>query len=440
MLLVREWYDTGNLSPQQLDERRRHQETLLRIQEEKRRRKAFDKEKAGKEQETEKRHETDVSPRKQKDRERAALRRENATDEDRGKEKERAALRRENATDLDRGKEKERAALRRENTTNEDRGKENTRAKNKRINASPEKKNEAQQNQKRRRSEPEVKENAKRRRKERAEEEFLSEEEKKKLSEDFAGRLKPISPEVLQEVHAATTSALTEGLEGAVCAVCDRRHNKRLIKNISITPDDKFVKLCIKKLYPRQDYHQGLLAEYRIDHPLLLKVLLSPRGYDSNLQSLGICKECRSALSKKKAKGVPPKFSIANGFAIGLLPEKLWDKATPIDFRLTAKKTLAASRLLISGGPHGHLKGHVTIFDNNMTTAAEVLPRLFNVGDTPEELYVVFAGTNADRDRLLCLRRNLCDMNTTLDLLAAYRYRRTDYQSVREFSCFSSIL
>lgn len=193
------------------------------------------------------------------------------------------------------------------------------------------------------------------------------------------------------------------------------------------------IQLCIKKLYPREEYHVDLLSQYSIDHRLLSSIFLSPRGFNSEANTIAICNQCSSAMRKKSAKDVPPKFAIANGFAVGLLPQHLWDKCTPVHFRVTAKKTLAASRLVISGGPHGHLNGHVSIFDNKMSTAAEKLPRLFN-GNYPEELYVVFAGSNADRAKLLALRRNLCDSETCLQLLDTYRSRRPDYTEVRLFS------
>ena len=68
----------------------------------------------------------------------------------------------------------------------------------------------------------------------------------------------------------------------------------------------------------RKEYYVGDTFEKCKD------LLLSPRGVSrgGNGIKLSICSTCFSSLWEQRFSG-PPKFSIANGFAIGQLPEKL---------------------------------------------------------------------------------------------------------------------
>jgi hypothetical protein len=68
-----------------------------------------------------------------------------------------------------------------------------------------------------------------------------------------------------------------------------------------------------------------LVNQYQVENQDLKHLLLSPRAKFSNDTGYTCCNSCYTSLcgAKKKEVKSPPKKAIANGFAIGHVPEKL---------------------------------------------------------------------------------------------------------------------
>jgi hypothetical protein len=265
---------------------------------------------------------------------------------------------------------------------------------------------------------------------------YLSTQEIQDLRERIStGNFSHTSIDLIQAVHHEVSNEYAMGMDHFVCAVCDRLVGRNLIRHIPIQSNQPFIKSIQGKLTATNEYHPDLLSQYSISHPLLEGLLLSPDGV--NFDSLGrtaitlnSCHECQQSIMNKKTD-LPPRFSIANGFAIGKLPQSLWDQSTHVEFRCTSLITVAASRLVISGGPHGQLRGHVHLYDNNATTVCQKLPRLFNSG-TDGIFHVVFASSYVDRPKLLQLTKHLTNLARMRELLGYYfkwnpLYRKVHY-------------
>lgn len=259
---------------------------------------------------------------------------------------------------------------------------------------------------------------------------YLSASEIVEMREDSIGRLRTMSKEDLEDLHKATATEFSIEMNQLACAVCDRFHSHKITNKIQIHKSNKIIVSIQKRCVQIEELHDDLVRQYSIPSPLFEGLLLSPRGHvlspDKSLEFLHVCQECHNSL-KKKTKNVgnvkPPKFAICNGFAIGILPDEIWNNATHVHYRLVSQTTLNAMRVVISAGPHATLKGHCILYDNGLTSPAEKLPRLFNcmglenVGD----FHVVYASNLADRDRLLSLNSQLASYPMLVKLLDIYR-------------------
>ena len=93
-----------------------------------------------------------------------------------------------------------------------------------------------------------------------------------------------------------------------------------------------------------------------------LHVLKTKNGLRENKYSC--CDSChRSFLSKNELS--PPKFSIANGFSIGHLPEEFSHVSDIVASMLSPVRPFAYI-LTFQGGQSNSLKGKFTFFDNNV--------------------------------------------------------------------------
>ncbi len=260
---------------------------------------------------------------------------------------------------------------------------------------------------------------------------YLTAAEISEKREDSMGRLQTMSKEDLEALHNATATEFSIEMNQLACAVCDRFHSHKITNEIPIMKSNKIIVSIQKRCVQIEELHEDLVLQYSIPNPLLEGLLLSPRGHffspDKSLDEfLHVCQECHKSL-KRKTKNVgdvkPPKFAICNGFAVGTLPDEIWNYATHVHYRLVSQTTLNAMRLVISAGPHATLKGHCILYDNGLTSPAEKLPRLFNcmgkenVGD----FHVVYASNLADRDRLLSLNSQLASYPMLVKLLDIYR-------------------
>lgn len=233
-----------------------------------------------------------------------------------------------------------------------------------------------------------------------------------------------MTPEILKEIHKNVNLAISGGFDQISCACCDKFHSKKESKKQSLKKVDRIITALQTRCKHGGDLHPELEKQYSVNHPLLVDILLSPRGYikEGEVSWLQICLPCYKSL-KKKNNVKPPKFAIANGYAIGVLPESITRVATPIEYRLVSPCTLSAMRIVVTPGPHGTLKGHCILYDNGVISAASKLPQLFNELDQENvgNFHVVFASSLEDRKRLLSLNKQMVKYPTLLCLLDTFR-------------------
>jgi len=272
---------------------------------------------------------------------------------------------------------------------------------------------------------------------------FLTPKEIEDIRTEVSLGPKRPSAKLLREIHGEVQEALKEKMAQESCSVCDRFMPALSTKKIPIDEQNRIICAMQSRLRHNGDLHPELLNQYSIDDILLKDLLLSPRGViikelaeslhgvntTVRKKLLNVCHECLKALKNKKE--TPPKWAIANGFYTGLLPEKLWNAAAKkghCEFRMTSLSTMSAVRIVVHDA-HGHLAGHALLYDNNVTTPASKLPRVFNK-DGEAEMFVVFASSLQDRQRLRQLQRHLADYTLMMKLLDHYRAWNPSYAHV----------
>ena len=137
-----------------------------------------------------------------------------------------------------------------------------------------------------------------------------------------------------------------------------------------------------------------LRKQYRVNNMLLVNMLLSPRATTRDFDDKGTCysgcETCTSAMTEAKKDSKPPKFSIANGWAIGHLPEE-FDNVSDVVALLIAPVRPFAYILSFKGGSSKKLKGTFTFYENHVcqtnTIMEDLQKRLEN-----QSIYCVMCG------------------------------------------------
>ena len=107
--------------------------------------------------------------------------------------------------------------------------------------------------------------------------------------------------------------------QASVCVICDE----------FIIGTSPFVWLPKTKLLKHKtrlsnpDICESLKKCYQVDDDELRDILLSPRAKCTINREYSCCSSCNDALRESRVNNSPPKFAIANGWAIGTLPEDI---------------------------------------------------------------------------------------------------------------------
>ena len=146
-------------------------------------------------------------------------------------------------------------------------------------------------------------------------------------------------------------------------------------------------------------------------------LLLSKRS-KRNKKGYMCCSSCHtSLLNNKNVKG-PPRYSIANGFLIGHIPENVMEE---IDITELVSAMIAPIRpfsyaLSFSGGALKTLKGHHTFFENNVGHIGSVLNNYLKTGANPN-VYCIMCGRFTPIQRQQARLKCLLDSEKFLKLL-----------------------
>ena len=131
--------------------------------------------------------------------------------------------------------------------------------------------------------------------------------------------------------------------------------------------DCEFIRVMeIRLKYRDNKMDSNLIAFYDISEQFLpqkgiLQSLNSEIENKSETTSIRICYSCNSILLKPSRNDHPLKFSIANGFAIGILPSDLKDATYPETW-LTSLSSINTAIYTVYGGTHQVLRLHATGF------------------------------------------------------------------------------
>jgi hypothetical protein len=105
---------------------------------------------------------------------------------------------------------------------------------------------------------------------------------------------------------------------------------------------------------------------YTVLDPELQGLLLSPRARFTRNGEYLCCSQCFKSLTNDKLNKNPPKFAIANNFAIGVLPSSLSDSLTEVTSPLLSPIRPYAYVLSYSGGAHKAISGSFSFFNQSV--------------------------------------------------------------------------
>ncbi|ETM46468.1 hypothetical protein L914_08643 [Phytophthora nicotianae] len=224
----------------------------------------------------------------------------------------------------------------------------------------------------------------------------------------------PVPAKTLKQIQQECIRRLSNAcLQEFVCCVCDCWHPVADILQKTVRASPQLLKAMAKRLKSPQGLHEELLMCYDVSSqiPALKGALLSPMGINNGGRELYVCKPCFNSLMNKKLRS-PPKFAIANGLYIGLLPEEYMDtNATEHAMLGLAQSTRMLT--VVRGGNHSAIRAHAYYFRAVPSTPASLLPRevisdgtigVTMIGSmTPQQKAATFKQYNVRVPRLISL-------------------------------------
>ena len=136
--------------------------------------------------------------------------------------------------------------------------------------------------------------------------------------------------DVISGLRSTVINGTVECQEACICVVRDQiifalEPKEKVSKEQLLDNSDR---LCISQ---NEDHfgiqlHPLLVKQYQVDDNDLKHLLLSPRSrYNNDSGTYQCCQSCYRSLTSSKREEVvtPPKLAIANGFAIGQIPDVL---------------------------------------------------------------------------------------------------------------------
>ena len=140
---------------------------------------------------------------------------------------------------------------------------------------------------------------------------------------------------------------------------------------------EKILKNKIRLSNP--DLPTALSQCYQVEDEELHGILLSPRARYRITGEYVCCKSCSDSLKDNRIENVPPKFAIANGWAIGTLPDEILDLVTEVTGPLLAIVRPFAYVMSYRGGAHKSIKGSITFFSQDVEQNVRFTPDQRNI-------------------------------------------------------------
>jgi len=150
---------------------------------------------------------------------------------------------------------------------------------------------------------------------------------------------------------------------------------------------------------------EGLKNCYKVFDPALQHLLLSPRARVNVREEYICCSQCSDSLRPHRKKKFPPKYSISNRSAIGILPPEILSLFTDVANPLIAPVRSFAYVMSFTGGAHKWITGAFTFFSNNVEQNVGALQQHMNLTGT-SSVYVILSGRFTPNQRTIIKKKN----------------------------------
>ena len=227
---------------------------------------------------------------------------------------------------------------------------------------------------------------------------------------------------------------------GNICIVCDchiigTEEIKWVSKQELEESGDRLSVASYQEYYSTY-LNRDLVEQYQVVDPDLHGLLLSPRAYKRHYSDeYHCCVSCYNSIVRgnKEERSSPPKFAIANGFAIGYIPREIKRRCPVLnrthreiipekdldDVICAAISTRRPFGYVFSyiGGAQKSIKGHFSIFAVDQSHVGGVLKKYRNIGNTHKNIFVVLCGRMTPQQKGIVRRQAEMDTDLFLDLL-----------------------
>ena len=242
-----------------------------------------------------------------------------------------------------------------------------------------------------------------------------------------------------------------------VCVICDRFiiGVEEICSIKRETIEEHHVRLGVKQYethYARK-LPEELILQYTL--PGLEGILLSPRARKQEHFALDgleeisyeACSTCARALTPKKIKSSPPKFAIANGFAIGSIPPVISIKTAHDEVQEISVNEHNVSDLLCatlspvrphgyvfaySGGSQSSIQGHFSFFEMDQSHMGGVMNYFQHTGANPN-IYCVLCGRMTPNQKRIVRERSLLDTSMYIALVTWF-IQKSGHNAFRNFT------
>ena len=245
------------------------------------------------------------------------------------------------------------------------------------------------------------------------------------LPDNFQDKLKDLKSSTQKHYLKSTAVDDTNEIHRApVCVVCD----EFIIKLDDMQWIDKDTLLQHSKRLGLKEYEEhhclilpeSLKCQYVVDDPQLKHLLLSPRARRQSNEYM-CCTSCKTSLRPHMTEKAPPRLSIANGFAIGKIPDGILqqEEITDILAAMIAPVRPFMHIVSYSGGQHRTIRGNVTFFQNNVVHTGSVLQNYLRTGANPN-VYCVMCGRFTPEQREIVKRKMMLNTAVFKELIKWY--------------------
>jgi len=204
----------------------------------------------------------------------------------------------------------------------------------------------------------------------------------------------------IENSESSTIPLYEQCHQANVCVCCDRF----ICGTEELCWIKKSTLLQHKSRLTMPNLNSHLQACYTVLDPELHELLLSPRARVKTNGDYLCCSQCFRSLKNDYLGKNPPKFAIANNFAIGTLPSSLADNLTEVSSPLLSPVRPYAFVLSYSGGAHKAISGSFSFFSQSVEKNIGALN--FHTTSTKESnVYVIMSGNFTPTQRQIVKSR-----------------------------------